>query len=146
MGICQDNRMTVKVDLSLTDLYVVDLEILKKIDVGLCDCSVGQKEKDNDCDLYEVKIKNLKYQADSTVFTMRDILKMTKLVVAKELINKIKDGDKFNAILTNTSSKEYLRLKSVLTPVIGKEFYFSSDMHLTSLIECKNNQLTFRKK
>lgn len=96
--------------------------------------------------LYEIKIKNLKYQADSTVFTMKDILNMTKLIVSKDLTNKITLGDHLNVILTNTSSKVYLQFKSLLTPVVGKEFSFSSNMQLTSLIGCKDNQLTFRKK
>jgi hypothetical protein len=146
MGLCQDNRLTVKVDFSLTDLYVVDLVILRKVDQGHCDCSVGQKSKDNDCRLYEIKIKNLKYQADSTVFTAKDIFEMAQLIVSKDLTNKIRLGENLNVILTNTSSKEYLQFKSLLTPAVGKEFSFSSNMQLTSLIECKDNQLTFRKK
>ena len=143
---CQDNKLFINFELSLTDLYVVDLEIIKKIDDGLCDCSIGQKRKNNDCGLYEIKITDLKYQADSAVFLAYEILNHTRLLVSQELMNKIKAGDNLNVILTNTSSREYLRLKSILKPVLGKEFRFSSEMRLTSLLECEDEQLTFKSK
>jgi hypothetical protein len=146
VGLCQDGRLTVRIKLSLTDLYVVNLEVVRKIDDGLCDCSVGDGSKNNKCALYEIVIKGIKYQADSTVFSPEDLLRTTKLLVSKELRNEIKTGDFVTAILTNTSSKEYLRFKSKLVAVASKEFLFLRGDRLTSLIECRDKQLTFRKK
>src|SRR5688572_18903332 len=83
VGLCQDSRLTVSIKLSLTDLYVVNLEVVGKIDDGLCDCSVGDGSKNNKCELYEIVIKEIKYQVDSTIFSPEDILRTTKLLVSK---------------------------------------------------------------
>jgi hypothetical protein len=146
-AICQDNRMFINVDLSMTDLYVVNLEVIKKIGDGLCDCSIGQKRKNDDCQLYEIKIKNVKHQADSTVFLKRDILQITRLIVPGHLNDRINRDEKLTVILGNTSSKDYLKLNNLLPNVIGKDFRFRTEYaHLTSLVECESNDQTFRKK
>ncbi len=113
---------------------------------GFCDCSVGQKSKKNKCILYKVKINELVFQADSTVFSEQDILNITKLLVPENWEEDIKPGDNKLMILSNTSSREYLKIKSILYPVEGTDFSFDSNMQLTSLIECKKAHPTFIKK
>ena len=141
VGICQESRSPVKFELSINDLYVVELNIFDKIGHGFCDCSVGQKSKKNKCVLYKVKIKDLVFQADSTVFSKNDILNISNLLVPKIWEEDLIVGENTMMVLSNTSSKEYLQIKTIIDPGDNKDFDFISKMQLSSLIECKKNIL-----
>ncbi|MGD1890211.1 MAG: hypothetical protein ACFB15_06390 [Cyclobacteriaceae bacterium] len=141
LGVCQESRSPVKFELSITDLYVVDLNILEKIGHGFCDCSVGQKSKRNKCVLYKIKINDLVFQADSTVFSNKDILRISNLLVPRNWEENISVGENRLMILSNTSSKEYLQINTIISPGSNRDFDFISKMQLSSLIECKKNIL-----
>ncbi|PTX18824.1 hypothetical protein C8N40_105113 [Pontibacter mucosus] len=145
-GFLQVEKPKVQEKLSLTELYVVDLEVKEKSQAGLCDCSVGERRSQNECELSEVVIIKVKYQADSSVFARNEILNHTKLLIRNDLKSDLKVGENHNVVLTHTSSKDYLQLIRILPELQEKEYEFVSAGQLTSLIECKGRQQTFRKK
>lgn len=131
--------------LSQVDNYAVELTFQSKIADGLCDCSVGDRKKNNRCALYAVKVEKLLCRLDSTLYTKEDLLNTKQIIIRKDQEAQIQLGQKVIATLSNTSSDDYLQLRSVLPTASNSEYHFISVYAYVQRMTCGGKEVTFKK-
>ncbi|MDO1451570.1 hypothetical protein Q0590_35185 [Rhodocytophaga aerolata] len=141
----QDNPNQIRYVLSQIDNYAVELTFQSKITDGLCDCSVGNKKKNNNCALYAVKVEKLLCWLDSTIYTKDELLSTKQILIRKEQEAQIQLGEKVIVTLSNTSSNDYLQLRSILPMALGKEYHFISVFAYVQRMTCGGKEVTFKK-
>ena len=145
IAFAQDKIATLRIDLEINHLYVVRIEFLSKEYNGNCDCSISSWQKSNKCSLFKVEIDSLVYQADSSILKSKEILSTKHIIIGGNLQKGILAGQRYIAILGNTSSKDYLQLELILPYGIDTKFEFKQHAHLSSLLTCGRKRPTIKK-
>lgn len=126
-------------------LFVVDLDVISKKYSGICDCSVGGKEKNNVCSLYEIKINKIIRQADSTIISSQELYKLDSVIINEKFERQLIAGKNYLVMIGVTSSHRYFQITGLLDINYKGEYKFSQYAYLKS-IACKNKRLTIKRK
>lgn len=133
------------ISLGVNHLFVVDLDVISKKYSGICDCSIGVKEKNNVCSLYEIKINNIIRQADSTIISSQELYKLDSIIISEKFEKQLTVGKNYLAMIGVTSSDRYFQITGLLDINYKGEYKFWQHGHLKN-IGYKNKRLTIKRK
>ena len=95
----------------------MDIIIQEKVLTANCDCCCGLNTKIKDCTLFEIEVKEVFLQRDTSVFRSSEEVKSLKYLIIPDTFDRIKilPNKPFSVFAYSTCSKEILVVNQLLS-------------------------------